>query len=94
MARVGGEEFQVLLPDAALPQAIEVAERICAAVEKLSIPLESDTLQVTLSAGCAQLAIDAADLQSLIRIGDERMYEAKALGRNRVVAQGRRDTAA
>ncbi|MFP5403214.1 MAG: GGDEF domain-containing protein [Gammaproteobacteria bacterium] len=90
LARVGGEEFHVLLPDTALPQAVDVAERIRAAMEKLSIPLQDDTLQVTLSAGCAQLGVDAADLQSLIRIGDERLYEAKALGRNRVVAASRR----
>ena len=94
LARVGGEEFHVLLPDTTLSQGIEVAERIRAAVEALRIPLQGDTLQVTLSAGCAQLAIDAADLQSLIRIGDERLYEAKALGRNQVVAASRRDTAA
>lgn len=94
LARVGGEEFHVLLPDTTLSQGVEVAERIRAAVETLRIPLHGDTLQATLSAGCAQLEIDAADLQSLIRIGDERLYEAKALGRNRVVAASRRDTAA
>lgn len=94
VARMGGEEFHVLLPDTALSQSVEVAERIRTAVEKLSIPLQGDTLQVTLSAGCAQLGVDAADLQALIRIGDERLYEAKALGRNRVVAAPRRDPVA
>jgi diguanylate cyclase (GGDEF)-like protein len=93
LARVGGEEFHVLLPDTALSQGVDVAERIRAAVETLRIPAEGDTLQVTVSAGCAQLAVDAPDLQSLIRIGDERLYAAKALGRNRVVFTSRRDTA-
>ena len=93
LARVGGEEFHVLLPDTDLARAVDVAERIRAALATLAIPMEGDTLQVTASAGCAQLAIDAADLQSLIRIGDERLYEAKAMGRNRVVYTSHRDTA-
>lgn len=84
----------MLLPDTALSQGVDVAERIRAAVETLRILLEGDTLQVTLSAGCAQLVVDAADLQALIRIGDERLYEAKAQGRNRVVAASRHAPAA
>mgnify|MGYP001497554507 CR=1 FL=1 len=94
LARMGGEAFHVLLPDTALSQSVEVAERIRAAVVKLRIPLQDDTLQVSLSAGCAQIGVDAADLQALIRIGNERLYEAKALGRNRVVAASRGDPAA
>ncbi len=42
-------------------------------------------LHVTVSVGCAQLGPDGADMKSLTHTADERLYQAKALGRNRVV---------
>ncbi|MBW8364674.1 MAG: GGDEF domain-containing protein [Rhizobium sp.] len=86
VARVGGEEFHILLPDADRARAREIAERIRSALEGLAIQVEDGIVQVTASIGCAQHGPDGDDMTSLIRSGDERLYEAKARGRNRVVA--------
>ncbi|WP_170840143.1 GGDEF domain-containing protein [Halomonas daqiaonensis] len=43
-------------------------------------------MKITVSLGCAQMGQDGDDMDSLMRIGDQRLYEAKALGRDRVVA--------
>ncbi|WP_089715189.1 GGDEF domain-containing protein [Halomonas daqiaonensis] len=85
LARVGGEEFQVLLPDANSQQAGEIAERIRSSLHDLEIRLHGKVLKVTVSVGSAQMVQDGKDLDSIMRAGDERLYEAKALGRNRVV---------
>ncbi|SEL52122.1 GGDEF domain-containing protein [Halomonas daqiaonensis] len=86
LARVGGEEFQVLLPEADIHQAGEVAERIRSTLHDLQIRLRDKVVKITVSLGCAQMGQDGDDMDSLMRIGDQRLYEAKALGRDRVVA--------
>ncbi|CAM3345527.1 diguanylate cyclase [Halomonas lysinitropha] len=85
LARMGGEEFQVLLPDSDIRQAGEVAERIRATLHELEIRLCDTVVKVTVSVGCAQMGLDGSDMDSLMRIGDQRLYEAKSLGRDRVV---------
>lgn len=85
LARVGGEEFQILLPDTDIEQAGEIAERIRSALRDLEIRLHDKVLKITVSVGCAQMGWDGEDIDSLIRIGDKRLYEAKALGRDRLV---------
>lgn len=85
LARVGGEEFHVLLPDADIAQAGEIAERMRSALHDLEITLRDRMVRVTVSVGCAQRGQDGKDMDSLMRAGDQRLYEAKALGRDRVV---------
>ena len=86
-ARYGGEELAVLLPGTALSDAVEVAERIRAAVA--GTPVEHR--RVTVSAGVAATAGDhSAEL--LIEAADRALYDAKSGGRDRVVA-GRTDAA-
>ncbi|APX94459.1 PAS domain S-box protein [Halomonas sp. 1513] len=85
LARVGGEEFQILLPDTDIEQAGEIAERIRSTLYDLEIRLNDKVLKITVSVGCAQIGRDGEDIDSLMRIGDKRLYEAKALGRNRWV---------
>lgn len=89
-ARYGGEEFAVLLPGSARHQAVEVAERLRATVER-----ETDTStgqrgkerpRVTISIGIAAFPDDAPAELELIRLADQRLYQAKAAGRNRVCA--------
>ncbi|HSO99857.1 MAG TPA: GGDEF domain-containing protein, partial [Thioalkalivibrio sp.] len=84
LARVGGEEFQVLLPDADIQQAGEIAERIRSILQDLEIRLHDRVVRITVSVGCAQLNRDGEDMDSLMRVGDQRLYEAKTLGRDRV----------
>ncbi|NYS62035.1 GGDEF domain-containing protein [Vreelandella salicampi] len=85
LARVGGEEFQILLPNADIQQAYEIAERCRLAVHDLAIRLLDKEVKITISMGCAQMGRDGNDMDSLMRIGDQRLYEAKAGGRDRVV---------
>lgn len=83
-ARTGGEEFKILLPDTALAEAVAIAERIRARVAALAGATDDAAVNVTVSIGCA--AFEGA-LASTERVVDERLYRAKALGRNRVVAE-------
>ncbi|GAB3259470.1 sensor domain-containing diguanylate cyclase [Chitinimonas naiadis] len=86
-ARLGGEEFVVLVPETALPQAIEAAERIREAVENAPLTLEDGTLvPVTVSVGVAELRPTDTELHLLLIAADAALYRAKDAGRNRVVA--------
>jgi diguanylate cyclase (GGDEF)-like protein len=82
-ARVGGEEFIVLLPDIAEPSAMLVAERLRTVVSALQVP--GVRQPVTASLGVAHLDPWDLDASSLLRRADEALYEAKDLGRDRVV---------
>lgn len=84
-ARIGGEEFAVLLPHTGLDGALTLAERIRSAVaQRCSLP-EYPELQVTVSVGVSELsAQDTAADRALVR-ADAALYEAKACGRDRVV---------
>ena len=85
-ARLGGEEFGLLFPDATLDQAGKVAERIRAAVAATPTLLPDGTaLHVTMSIGVAMLA-PGATLDAAMSDADRALYEAKHQGRNQVVA--------
>ncbi len=87
VARWGGEEFVLLLAEADLPRAVEVAERIRLAVAKADWETVAPGLLVTLSIGIAASAeVPARDATSLVALADRRLYAAKAAGRDRVVA--------
>jgi diguanylate cyclase (GGDEF)-like protein len=79
--RLGGEEFLALLPHTTPEQSITVGERIRAALEAERI----GDVVVTASIGVAS-ALAAADQRRLTEAADEALYQAKAEGRNRVVA--------
>ncbi len=86
-ARYGGEEFAVIMPNAALPKAIEVAERIRTAVMGREITIRSTGKslgRVTISIGAAQLRPSEEPLAWLDR-ADSYLYIAKRDGRNKVV---------
>jgi diguanylate cyclase (GGDEF)-like protein len=86
LARIGGEEFAAVLPGADLPRAAEAAERIREAVAAEPIAAGGLSLAITVSVGCAALAAGEADGRALLARADERLYEAKRTGRNRVSA--------
>ena len=85
-ARIGGEEFVVLLPETDLPQAIETAERIRAAVERASFDVQGRTLEIRISAGVASTPRVVADPTALLTSADGALYASKQGGRNRVSA--------
>ena len=84
VARYGGEEFVVLMPETGLASVKVVAEQVCAAIATHVVDYRDTRISVTASAGCAELCGDDATASDLIRRADERLYEAKHAGRNRV----------
>ena len=84
IARIGGEEFAVLLPGAELARAAEAAERIRACIAAEPIAAGGAALTVTVSLGCAVLLPDDTDGRALLARADARLYEAKDAGRNQV----------
>jgi diguanylate cyclase (GGDEF)-like protein/PAS domain S-box-containing protein len=80
LGRVGGEEFGLILPEAAPGEAYRVAERLRAVVEGMK---HDDLPHITVSAGVAEIAADRG-IDVLYTDADRAMYEAKRGGRNRV----------
>ncbi|MEO8119790.1 MAG: GGDEF domain-containing protein [Rhodoferax sp.] len=88
VARIGGEEFAVLLPAATQEIALTLAEYFRQAVADLAISHSASSVagHVTISIGLAVLAADSADnFDALFRHADQALYRAKSGGRNRVV---------
>jgi len=83
LARVGGEEFAILMPGADLAAAAEAAERIRARVAEGPVEAGGLALPVTVSLGCAALAPGEVG-RALLARADAKLYEAKGAGRNRV----------
>lgn len=79
-ARVGGEEFSVLLPETNLNDATAFAQRMRFTVAEKTLEGHS----VTVSIGVAQLQADQSSVSEVLMRADAAMYRAKALGRNRV----------
>lgn len=89
LARIGGEEFTVLLPGIGLEGAVTVADRLRRTFASLEIPLESgETVSFTVSAGVAERSADEKTFEDLFRAADEALYKAKNSGRNRVCLRG------
>jgi diguanylate cyclase (GGDEF)-like protein len=80
--RNGGEEFAVLLPDTGIPAALEIAERIRAAITEISLP--GTDVSVAASLGVVGFPDHATTLDRLERLADAALYIAKRQGRNRV----------
>ncbi len=91
VARVGGEEFAVILPETNASQALKLGQRLCDSIAELSIhhPAAADQSHVTISAGAATLeATPDRSRGELMRLADQALYAAKAGGRNQVVRAG------
>lgn len=85
LARIGGEEFLVALPDTSVPKARETAERLCHAIGDLAIALPGgqDRVQVTVSVGLAMGGRGSTAL-GVLSHADAALLVAKAAGRNQV----------
>jgi len=84
-ARWGGEEFIVLLPETDIVEAATIAERLRATIAGSVLMLEGVEITVTASLGVAQRSTDHTTLDNLISAADLYLYQAKDMGRNRVV---------
>src|SRR5262249_24823927 len=87
-ARYGGEEFALVLPETGVGGAVQVGEAVRTAILELQVPHEHSGIarHVTLSVGIAGVlpGMDT-DAERLIATADQALYQAKKLGRNRVV---------
>ena len=88
-ARVGGEEFDVLLPGGDLHLGLEVAERLRAQVEARPFLAQGGERRLTLSCGVAASPDPILSADNLVAAADAALYQAKREGRNRVVAARR-----
>jgi diguanylate cyclase (GGDEF)-like protein/PAS domain S-box-containing protein len=88
VARLGGEEFAVLLPSTGIEQAMASAERLRLAVSTRLVAADGVEIAYTVSAGVAVLDVadGAGGIDLLIKRADQALYHAKAEGRNRVAA--------
>jgi len=86
-ARYGGEEFALVLVETGLPEATYAAERVRAAVEAHQFRFETTPIKLTISIGVATTSGDPdATPNGLLKAADERLYQAKRTGRNKVVS--------
>lgn len=85
VARLGGEEFALFLPDATPEDGAAVAERIRRVIEALRVSTAGQPLELTASFGVAALGTEGPDpVHAAYAAADRALYRAKALGRNRV----------
>jgi len=83
VARWGGEEFLVALPDTALPAAEQVAERLRRALAEGSRPASLGARQITMTFGIAQLAA-TEDLEACLERADQALYRGKQHGKDAI----------
>ncbi len=91
VARLGGEEFVVILPDISLEMAMQVSERLRLGIAKEPFTVNSpqSPINVTVSIGAAMISgEDAATVEDSIKRADDELYRAKEGGRNRVYFTG------
>ena len=85
VARMGGEEFSMLLPGTGAADAVKLAERVRQAIERESCQLDDQSIDVTVSIGVASYNADTSSLEAILREADDSLYRAKYRGRNQVV---------
>lgn len=84
VARVGGEEFLIILPNTRLDDAHPIMERIRAAVERVSMHADGVEVPLAISGGLAERTGATRSWDDLLRVGDRALYRAKEAGRNRI----------
>jgi diguanylate cyclase (GGDEF)-like protein/PAS domain S-box-containing protein len=82
LARIGGDEFAVLVPDASAEDTARLAERIIRAVSQIPFRFEGQNLRLTTSLGIAMYPEHGANAEDLVAHADAAMYQAKEAGKN------------
>ena len=84
VARVGGEEFALLLPGTEARDAMAIADQLCSSIGSTPIDLTTVGLPMTSSFGVATLSQNDTELDDMIRRADRALYRSKRAGRNQV----------
>jgi diguanylate cyclase (GGDEF)-like protein len=82
-ARLGGEEFGILLPETPADNAVAFAERLCREVKNIAVPAGDDVLTITVSVGISEISTEMS-FAELLKHADMALYDAKRAGRDRV----------
>ena len=85
LARTGGEEFAILLPDTCCELAKAVAERICASLQALNLTFDGTRCLISVSIGVAEMTPSLTVFEKVLQQADAAMYAAKRAGKNRIV---------
>jgi diguanylate cyclase (GGDEF)-like protein len=85
IARFGGEEFIILLPDTAETSARALADRLCRFIAKQSVSYNGSTIQMTISVGLTSFRAQIDSLDDFLSRADDALYRAKRTGKNKVV---------
>ena len=84
-ARIGGEEFAVVLPGCSVQAALAIADRIRASFQDNALFVNGQRVGATVSVGIATSLGRPSDLLGVLASADGALYQAKASGRNRIV---------
>lgn len=87
VARYGGEEIIVLIPETSVDDAVKLAEQIRKRVDEHEFRFSSKRIRITISGGVAEAEEADYEIMPFIHLADERLYEAKNAGRNLVVGR-------
>lgn len=83
VGRIGGEEFAVLLPETNIEQTVELTSRLLNAVRNAVIETTETSVSITVSIGVATTPPHADDFDTIMKIADQALYQAKNSGRDR-----------
>jgi len=84
-ARIGGEEFALLLPATKNHEAYIISERIRELTGRLIVPFENNSLKVTTSIGLTDSYEGINKFEQMMRLADKNLYQAKLNGRNQTI---------
>jgi diguanylate cyclase (GGDEF)-like protein len=87
LARIGGEEFALLLPQTTAEDAERLVEQLRAGVAATSAKVGDRLIEITVSIGLTSSGRGPLDVNGILRIADEALYAAKRQGKNRLVAR-------
>lgn len=83
-ARIGGEEFAILLPEVSEDNAVDIAQRCLKKISEVPFYFEGEDIQVSVSIGMSESSNKLKSLDQVLNSADKRLYQAKQSGRNQL----------